>query len=297
MAGVRRRQGCVVRPLLDFDRDELRAWLSATGGEWREDASNADATRPRARIRHELLPALAASAPRTVEHLASFADALAEDEAVLGALLAERAAWPEVGFPIPVAQVAGLPPSLRRRWVLELAARLPLGEPPSRRQLAEVEALLAGGPPAAVDLGRRWVVRRRGSAVVLSPPPVAPFGEVAVTLGTDVALPGGFCARVGRSGEAPAFSAVLRAAVSGVPLAWRSVRPAERLPWPPGCSLAAALGRAEVPAEWRRAWPVLVSGDTMIWVPGVGVAPGWDADGVPGTVAELEEPWQRRERS
>ena len=297
VAGVRRRQGRVVRPLLDFGRDELRAWLSAVGGTWREDASNADATRPRARIRHELLPALAAYAPRTVEHLASFADALAEDEAVLGALLAERAAWPEVGVPIPVAPVAGLPPSLRRRWVLELAARLPLGEPPSRRQLAEVEALLAGGPPAAVDLGRRWVVRRRGSALVLSPPPVAPFGDVAASLGSDVALPGGFRGRVGCSGDAPAFSTVLRAAVSGLPLAWRSVRPAERLSWPPRCSLATALGRAGVPAEWRRAWPVLVSGDTMIWVPGVGAAPGWDADVGTGTVAELEEPWQRRERS
>ncbi len=267
------------------------------GGEWREDASNADATRPRARIRHELLPALAAYAPSTVEHLACFADALAEDEAMLGALLAERAAWPEVGVPIPVAPVAGLPRSLRRRWVLELAARLPLGEPPSRRQLAEVETLLSGGPPAAVDLGRRWVLRRRGSTLMLSPPPAQPFGDIAASLGIDVVLPGGFCARVGRSGVAPPFSVALRASVSELALAWRSVRPAERLPWPPGGSLAAALGRAGVPGEWRRAWPVLVSGDTMIWVPGVGVAPGWEADGRTGTVAELEEPWQRRVRS
>jgi hypothetical protein len=34
----------------------------------------------------------------------------------------------------------------------------------------------------------------------------------------------------------------------------------------------------------------------MIWLPAVGIADGWAADGADGVVAELEEPWERRDR-
>ena len=297
VAGIRRRQGNVVRPLLDFGRDELRDWLTGRGQEWREDSSNADGSRPRARVRHDLLPALRAFVPNAAEHLAAFAEVIAEDDALLGGLLADRATWPDVGAPVALAGVAALPRPLRRRWVLELAARLPLAEPPSRRQLAAVDALVAGGTPAALDLGRRWVLRRRGGWLHLSPPPCRPFGAVPASPGVELHLPGGFRARVGSPGNAPHHRVILAAVASTVPLAWRSVRSAERLAWPPGSSIAVALARAGVPAEWRRAWPVLETGGTMIWVPGVGVAPGWDAAGSDETVAELEEPWQRRVRS
>lgn len=50
----------LVRPLLDVSRTSIRAYLEQLGQPCREDASNADVTRTRARIRHELLPRLAA---------------------------------------------------------------------------------------------------------------------------------------------------------------------------------------------------------------------------------------------
>ncbi|MHB1561180.1 MAG: tRNA lysidine(34) synthetase TilS [Isosphaeraceae bacterium] len=50
----------LVRPLLDVSRASIRADLERLGQPFREDASNADVTRTRARIRHELLPRLAA---------------------------------------------------------------------------------------------------------------------------------------------------------------------------------------------------------------------------------------------
>jgi len=51
------------------------------------------------------------------------------------------------------------------------------------------------------------------------------------------------------------------------------------------------LAAAGVPVEWRRAWPALTAGDTMIWVPGVGVRMGWNASNEPGVSVELEVPW------
>ncbi len=50
----------LVRPLLDVGRAELRDYLLSIGQPWREDATNADLDRTRARVRHDLLPRLAA---------------------------------------------------------------------------------------------------------------------------------------------------------------------------------------------------------------------------------------------
>jgi tRNA(Ile)-lysidine synthase len=46
--------------LLDVGREELREYLRSIGQAWREDATNADPGRTRAKIRHDLLPRLAA---------------------------------------------------------------------------------------------------------------------------------------------------------------------------------------------------------------------------------------------
>jgi tRNA(Ile)-lysidine synthase len=50
----------LARPLLDVSRRALRDYLKDLGQPFREDRTNADMTRTRARIRHELLPKLVA---------------------------------------------------------------------------------------------------------------------------------------------------------------------------------------------------------------------------------------------
>jgi tRNA(Ile)-lysidine synthase len=50
----------LVRPLLGISREEVRKYLSVLKQPFRDDASNADLSRTRARIRHDLLPKLAA---------------------------------------------------------------------------------------------------------------------------------------------------------------------------------------------------------------------------------------------
>lgn len=49
----------LIRPLLSVSRQAIRASLGSTGDAFREDASNSDQARTRARIRHDLLPRLA----------------------------------------------------------------------------------------------------------------------------------------------------------------------------------------------------------------------------------------------
>jgi tRNA(Ile)-lysidine synthase len=58
LAGIYPTLGAVVRPLLDYRREQLREYLCALGQPWREDATNSDISRQRAQIRCQLLPVL-----------------------------------------------------------------------------------------------------------------------------------------------------------------------------------------------------------------------------------------------
>ncbi len=60
----------LIRPLLSVTRREIRDYLATLGQDFREDATNADLSRARSRIRHELLPWLASEVnPRVDEAL------------------------------------------------------------------------------------------------------------------------------------------------------------------------------------------------------------------------------------
>jgi tRNA(Ile)-lysidine synthase len=58
LAGIYPSAGLIIRPLLELGSEELRGFLSELGQPWREDASNQDTSRARARIRHQLIPLL-----------------------------------------------------------------------------------------------------------------------------------------------------------------------------------------------------------------------------------------------
>jgi len=84
LAGIHPEAGVVFRPLLKIRRAELRSYLRARGQKWREDASNRDTKRMRARIRHKLLPLLEKQfQPVVVEHLCQLAELAREDDGQL----------------------------------------------------------------------------------------------------------------------------------------------------------------------------------------------------------------------
>lgn len=97
LAGMRQRRSLaegvtLIRPLLDLGRDEVRSYLQSLGQPFREDASNADLARTRNRIRHDLLPKLAAEYnPRVAEALVRLG-ALASDGMARTARRVERIA-------------------------------------------------------------------------------------------------------------------------------------------------------------------------------------------------------------
>ena len=167
LAAMRPRRGRYVRPLLEVRRAELTAWLEARGVGWSEDPSNRLGTR--GRLRHEVLPALAAARAGAARGLARSGRLLAEDDDLL-----QRLAAPLIladGIDEPAWRRAETP--LRRRALLALAPAL------TARQVDDL--LVLERPGAWIDvMGGERIVLDGDRLRRLPPPP----GPVDLQLGT-----------------------------------------------------------------------------------------------------------------
>ena len=91
LRGMDARRGRLVRPLLEVTREEVREYLRAAGSQWREDPSNEDPRFARARVRHEVIPALKRLNPTAERTIAETARQLREEAEVLELAAADGA--------------------------------------------------------------------------------------------------------------------------------------------------------------------------------------------------------------
>jgi tRNA(Ile)-lysidine synthase len=144
----------VIRPLLQIRRREFRDYLEALGQSWREDPSNWDLTRLRARLRHQVLPMLEKEfQPAIVEHLGRLAKLAREDESFWTALVAERIA--------ALTRTENGRIGIRCADLLAPAGFLPGGAADAQRALAQrlVRAIVASLPGAPRQLTARHVAQ------------------------------------------------------------------------------------------------------------------------------------------
>jgi tRNA(Ile)-lysidine synthase len=91
LAGIYPVAGAIVRPLLGTRREILREYLRAHDQSWREDSTNRDVRRTRARIREQLLPVLERDfSGAIVGHLSELARFSREEEIFWDALVEDR---------------------------------------------------------------------------------------------------------------------------------------------------------------------------------------------------------------
>ncbi|MBM4118634.1 tRNA lysidine(34) synthetase TilS, partial [bacterium] len=142
----------VLRPLLGFRREELRGYLRERGIPWLEDPSNADLALRRNRVRHSLLPGLAADyGIDPTANALRLGEQMAELLAFLDGELAARGLGEEALAANAWSQplLASLPPVLARRFLSQaLARRGILRSAPLERVLPRL-----GSPRLVYDLG------------------------------------------------------------------------------------------------------------------------------------------------
>ena len=299
------------RPLLEMTKDETRAYCLELGQPYRDDSGNYLWRFARNRVRHQLMPQLAAEFnPRVREALVRLARIsgeaadFAEEELdrAWPSLAAESAGKSAGEVHVLAEALARLHPALQR-LALRRAYRLVFGDTLrlSESHLAAMAGLLRsnrGG--GSIDLPRGGKLRRSGDFLVLTGPdgesgppgagaiPETPLplperigDETSATAGPwivtmRVVEPGEQCPW---DGAAPGEHAAGLdwTALSEGPVIVRTWRPGDRFQ-PSGMTghkkLQDFFTDAKVPRDLRGGIPLLLSGERVAWVVGYRTA-GW----------------------
>ena len=305
-ASIPYRRGSIVRPLLDCDRDALRAYLGELGQTWREDASNADTTRLRALVRHELVPVFERANPAFRETLARSIDLIADDDALLATMA--------TAFAHDFAEVVvGTRVEFDRQWMSTLdramarrAVRSALIEAfpeASRLEAEHVEALvdgltaetfardLPGGLRAETEYAK-LVVSRAGEPSRGVAPSLLPIPGTA-----DLGPAGLICAEpvepadiAGDADSVTVDAGDLKRFVVDAPRPGDRMRP---LGMDGSRKLSDLLVDAKVPRRDRPATPVVRDGERIVWLAGVRMSEEYRVDA--GTVRAVRLTWERGE--
>jgi len=295
-----------IRPLIDVTRADVEEFLRSRGIVWREDASNREPRFARNRIRHDLLPQLARDwNPQIGEALAHLADLAYEEERWWSARLRDEIAsgilFVDVGgIDVKAPALSALPLALARRTIrraISLAKgdlkRIEFGHIERVIELAASHA--AGGrlrlPGLDVIRSFEWIRLARPSLprpmtpVLVSAPGKyqAPDGATEIRLEIAEEVPGSGCATLESElswGRVPAHMEL------------RGWRPGDHYR-PVGQfrdrKVKEMFQNARVPS-WRRAyWPILTSGDKILWARGFGAAQEFVPEGDSGPVLRIVE--------
>ncbi|MBP7830605.1 MAG: tRNA lysidine(34) synthetase TilS [Kiritimatiellae bacterium] len=278
----------VIRPMLDVTRAQVEAFLKRRGLAWREDATNRNPEHLRNRVRHEILPLLAARLnPRLRKALCRLAEISGEENRWM-----EREA-DRLGFSGSAAVLSEMPVSLARRALRAWLGKT--GVPPDLLDFEAVERVRAlaerrrGG--GSVPLPGGWrVVREAGELRVLKAGRAGPSSfSTRLKIPGVTALESGWRVRVerGRGFSVPAVGGNLEAWLDAAragrsPLIARSWKAGDRIR-PFGLTgskkLQDLFTDLKMPREARAGVPVLECRGEIVWVPGGRVSRDWAVPG------------------
>jgi len=264
LRGMPATRDAFVRPMLTVWRIDVLEFLAKRGIVAYDDPANADLSFARARVRHEILPALERGRPGIGRRFyAAAKQAAALQDAV------EREARVLVSAGLPAApEVARLPEPLAVEVIKALYSRAGGKQPAlSRAHLAAMLGLVQGGRGGrGVDLPGLRRFRIVGSYMEIVAAPAAQTGSISTQTRLEVKA----C-----TGCDDSNAAHLRA---GAPVHLGFRRPGLRMR--PSVGLAGSrklqdiFVDARVPREDRDSWPLVFAGDRLAWVPGIAI----DAD-------------------
>ncbi len=268
----------IIRPMLGIRREAIELYLKEIGQTWRDDQSNRDLRFARNRVRHGILPRLERNLnPGIREALAETAEiSRGEEEYWQAEVDRLRPAVLKAGG-IGLSGFAPLPLALQRRLVRAAAETSGL-----RLEFAQVEEILrvASGEEKSAKLPAGWAVRRAKGTLLFQPP--TPSNTDDVDYEYILPIPG----RVEVPQAGARFEAALaqdtteaaynrgnswdRALLAGE-LIIRNWRAGDRF-WPAHTKqprkIKELLQERHISGAERKRWPVIVSGNEVIWLRG-----------------------------
>ncbi len=278
LAGIatRTRRG-VIRPLLGFTHSELVAHARARRLEFHEDPANLDPRHLRSWLRRDLLPALEGRLGRQVRgHLLRLGRAAASDrrawDAVLNCLPGLDLKSDATGFDVARATLRGYDDALAAAVIRAAARRAGLVLGPSRaRAIRELAGRTSG---RRLGLGRGWEAAAVFDRLRIERPVAGE--EAPVVVSQRARGDTRFGRFVVRWAPATAPKQISRTAwrtwIRAGEWTLRGPRPGDVIAPLRGVGhrpLRRVLADARVPRGARHGYPVLVRGETILWVPGI----------------------------
>lgn len=278
LAAIAPAPGGIIRPLIEITRADVLEFLKSREIRWREDASNLDNRFARNRIRRDLLPQLTREwNPRMADALARLAHLARDEEDYWASEIAAIAARELIpyanGLELRVGALAALPRAAARRLVRRAIAQTKGNLRKIEYSHVEQVLELAGVPQGHACLPELTVTRSfdwlyfgnpygPGAQVQAIPGPgtyPSPDGQGQISVGA----PGG-CVTLEKE-----------ACTLFPPLELRGWLPGDHYR-PQGHSrdrkIQEMFQKARVPC-WRRAsWPMIASGDKILWARQFGMA-------------------------
>ncbi|NNJ12692.1 tRNA lysidine(34) synthetase TilS [Chloroflexales bacterium ZM16-3] len=274
----------LIRPLLETSRAEVLDYCARHGLSPADDPSNRSPRYARSRVRHRLLPALAEHNPQVVAALGRTAQICGDDYDFMQRSL--DAAWPSLAAERPgsieldLAAWRDLHPALRRYALRRAAARL--GAPElSFPQVEAARAAIDAGQPRRTEVAHGLLLEFGYNSALIRVAG-APPGPDAPQLSVErlaIAAPGrtpigdGWeCLATPEPPTQPSPWWVAIPAEVSAGLSLRRRRPGDRFRPAGGRGgrrLQDFFVDRKVPQHLRDAWPILVVGETILWVAGL----------------------------
>src|SRR5690606_28883672 len=184
-------RGLLLRPLLDFSRDELTAYATVHGLQWVDDPTNEEIDADRNFVRNGVLPLIRQRWPSIAQVLARNAAQLRDTAQLIDSIAAQD--WEQVaaqGRP-NLESLAQLPPSRQRNLIRRWIRRAGLLPPPQARLEQGLAALLTAREDRApvLEWGGGVIRRYRGELYLTGPLPPPPATEWHWDLREDLVMP------------------------------------------------------------------------------------------------------------
>ncbi len=274
------RAPAILRPMLDVSRQQIAAYAKANTLKWVDDESNAELRYDRNFLRNKVFPVIAQAFPGYRATLARAAGHLAEASRVLDGLATADAEFALSGKRLAVAKLQRLGAARAKNLLRWLLQRQGTAAPEADRLEEALRQLFQARDDAAVRivLGACELRRYAGCAYLLPLMTEPPAGLRRQWDGTRVwplTEMGGVLHFARRRG-----SGLAQVRVAARDLNVRLRQGGEKLRLQthgPTRSLKNLLQEARMPPWERERLPLVYCADTLVAVPGLGVASGWQA--------------------
>lgn len=279
-----------VRPLLALPRSIVADYAAGLGAEWVEDPTNRSPRFLRNRVRRDLLPALTHADPAFEARVLAIARAAADWRRRLDAAVAVgvRVETLRDGIAVAADDLAGYSrEQLRVLWPAIAARAGLLADWRGTERAAGFT--IRGRVGARMPLSGGWVMARTRDAFELRRSTVAPTGPTALGAAVTTWDVWTFTKVTDQSTATGPWEAWLP---MGASLSVRAWRPGDRMRAGPDGPLRRVkrfLSDVNVSGALRARWPVVLSGDQIMWIPGIrrGDAAA-DRPGRPGVLMRCE---------